>query len=313
MSPLENHTDDVNIKAFSDSGVVQERCAFVHPSSARTAIEDQVARMSVRLEQSERLGLSLGEETLTDILLLEIAATRTRDILVHKTPKWQEARDGLDWEWLIGNDQQGWLRYAVQAKKAKPDGYYSALGHMVNGERQIDILKRYAAENRAIPLYCFYNYRPIDRSSYWNCGLSVDVSQLGVTVAELGIVEEAFSRSWPSRRRFEWLHSRGRARPVRCLTCCPSILRLYVLSQGNDQHQWSKYSAYYRTVPDDVLRRISPHEGRAEIPANSAMHSDSAVGRSQPKRTMIIDIGPIEWRGEQMPLDPNALPIHREY
>ena len=61
--------------------------------------------------------ISQGEETITDLNLLELARANCPEVKVIKTAKNKEKYQGTDWEWWIGNKRLGWLRYAVQAKK----------------------------------------------------------------------------------------------------------------------------------------------------------------------------------------------------
>jgi hypothetical protein len=115
------------------------------------------------LRESDELGISQGEETITDNNLLRIRRSQLPGISVWKCPKPLERFTGLDWEWVIGSDYHGWLRYAVQAKKLTVSNKrYISLNHRVNvnGSKiaQAAILEAYAASNQAIPLYCFYNY-----------------------------------------------------------------------------------------------------------------------------------------------------------
>ena len=74
-----------------------------------------------RIFFGEVLDCSQGEETITDINLLDIkrAATSGGYTGMHilKTNKADEAKFGIDWEWWIGSHLGGWWRYAVQAKK----------------------------------------------------------------------------------------------------------------------------------------------------------------------------------------------------
>ena len=108
-----------------------------------------------RLEDGFRLGISQGEETITDINLLEIYQSGHNNIRAIKTPKLKESKIGTDWEWWIGSDTR-WFRFAVQAKKTpRPSGKYYNIQQKVNNTPQVNILKKYALINGAIPLYCF--------------------------------------------------------------------------------------------------------------------------------------------------------------
>jgi hypothetical protein len=110
-----------------------------------------------RLGNSKKFGITQGEETLTDNLLLYLASKKLKTINIIQTPKNVETVKGTDWEWWIGNRDQGYLRYAVQAKKLDlKTGRYTSLNHKVgegaSAEFQHAVLEKYARANQAIPL-----------------------------------------------------------------------------------------------------------------------------------------------------------------
>ena len=180
-----------------------------------------------RLENSKQYGISQGEETITDNLLLYLASQSLSNIKIIQTPKNKESVKGTDWEWWIGNRSGGYLRYAVQAKKLDTkSGRYSSLNHKVgkgpSADYQHKILEDYAKANDAIPLYAFYNYiaKP-DLPNKWNCPLPIEHSKLGCTVTPLKNVKKAITiRGW---RTFEKIHSFPETVPLRCLADCPNI------------------------------------------------------------------------------------------
>lgn len=113
-----------------------------------------------RIRKSAKFKISQGEESITDFNFLELAADHYPKVFpVISTPKNYEKVTGYDWEWWIGNNRVGWLRYAVQAKKIGKSHRYETLNHTVHkGKKQVSILKEYSEANQAIPLYCFCNY-----------------------------------------------------------------------------------------------------------------------------------------------------------
>lgn len=180
-----------------------------------------------RLENSKRFGINQGEETITDNLLLYLAQQNLSSIKILQTPKNIESRKGTDWEWWIGNEKDGYLRYAVQAKKLDAKtGRYSSLNHKVGkGSSAIfqhEILENYAKANKAIPLYAFYNH--IDKPDYsdnWNCPLPLDHNKLGCTVTPLKNVLTAIKKR--GHRTFDKIHEFQETVPLRCLAVCPNI------------------------------------------------------------------------------------------
>ncbi len=182
-----------------------------------------------RIFYAKKYKIPQGEETITDLNLLEIAMAKCSEVQVIKTDKYKEKTQGTDWEWWIGNNRIGYLRYAVQAKKIHQDFLnYKTLKHKVGSEQQIDILERYARNNRAIPLYCFYNYSEYTRpilSGYWHCNSPLESEQLGCTITPLRNVQEALQER--GRKKFDFLHKLHDTKPWRCLVYCPSLLQVY--------------------------------------------------------------------------------------
>lgn len=184
-----------------------------------------------RLRDSQDLQIRFGEETITDLVLLELKRSRVPGIEVLQTNKAAESTQGTDWEWWIGSATAGWLRFAVQAKKLGLETMrYDALGHKVGKDRQIDLLLKFAATNRAIPLYCFFNFvSPVEGQKGWRCCESFNVPQLGCTLAPAAIVKKAIVNH--GCRTFEWIHSHPAALPWRCIAKCARFELIFDPSQ----------------------------------------------------------------------------------
>jgi hypothetical protein len=177
-----------------------------------------------RIRYSEELNISFGEESITDLNLLEIKKSRTNSIHVIKFTKQQEALVGIDWEWWIGSRQKGWLRYAVQAKKINSKSRrYDSIGHKIDGLLQLNILEEFAykVSGSAIPIYCFYNYinNPSPKPNlHWHCNSQYDERQLGCTVTPSFIVRIAIETR--GYRNFDFIHLQPYTIPWRCLLKC---------------------------------------------------------------------------------------------
>lgn len=181
-----------------------------------------------RIGESFRLGISQGEETLTDTILLSLAGSDTGRVRVWKTPKNIEREKGTDWEWWIGSHELGWIRYGVQAKKIDKKHRYLNLKHTnpTDGELQIDVLDRYCAANNAIPLYCFYNYCTLPNiEDYWNCCEPFNKPQLGCTISPSIVARHAITNY--GTKNFASIHSDQHTVPWRCLLSCPDLDTLY--------------------------------------------------------------------------------------
>lgn len=79
-------------------------------------------------------GLNIGEDTITDILLLELSKKLPHEILTIKFSKGFEAREGVDWEWWILS-AGGIVGIRIQAKKL----------HYING-RYCQLLLKFFRE-----------------------------------------------------------------------------------------------------------------------------------------------------------------------
>ncbi|WP_413174785.1 DUF6615 family protein [Anabaena azotica] len=215
-----------------------------------------------RIHLGEAYKVCQGEETITDYNLLEIAMAKCPEVNIIKTPKTVEKSQGTDWEWWIGNNRLGWLRYAVQAKKINPNtSRYDALKHTVPlydehrnkvGEtEQIDILEQYARIRNAIPMYCFYNY--VENSGlddYWHCNLSYEINQFGCTVTPSKNVRAALSER--GARKFNFLHKFDNTKPWRCLVRCPLLLQVYQTGSARDTSLGFENVVIYPDLPFDL-------------------------------------------------------------
>lgn len=214
--------------------------------------EDIASSTWQRIHLGEIYKVSQGEETITDINLLELVKANCAEVQVVKTHKNKEKEQGTDWEWWIGNHRLGWLRYAVQAKKINPNSSrYDVLGHKVNNIPQICTLEQYARINHAIPLYCFYNYlKNSSISSYWRCNLSYEVEQFGCTVTPSRNVRTALSKR--GARKFGFLHSFNDTKPWRCLVRCPLMLQIYQTGSVNDTSLKFENVFVYQNLPPEL-------------------------------------------------------------
>jgi hypothetical protein len=182
-----------------------------------------------RLKASLELGISQNETTITDIILLDFKRAKCPFVHLIKTPQNREPVQGTDWEWWIGADRVGWLRYAVQAKKINLSKLnYERLNHKIGGKKvkQLEILRSYSSRYNALPRYCFYNYaNTIKPSQHWHCNLPFDSTQLGCSIATLSTVDKAINTR--GGNKFDFIHSEISTLPFRCLVTCPMILSVY--------------------------------------------------------------------------------------
>jgi hypothetical protein len=120
------------------------------------------------LQEAEQSRTSVGEESITDMLLLTLAYYCQKQVTVHKFKRNEESTNGADWEWWIKKNNT-WLPMRVQAKRIDVDTQsYPQLDKKGKGRTgrqklQVNCLID-KAQNlgnggpRQIPIYCFYNY-----------------------------------------------------------------------------------------------------------------------------------------------------------
>lgn len=179
-----------------------------------------------RRRAAKLTGLPYNEETVTEMLLLDLQINFPGDVLIVPFTKRREARIGADWAWaFVGRDgcsNQGML---VQAKRLNNDdrnyqGLYkkTRLMREAHSKLQVDRLIEKAKRYRLPPVYAFYNHLDDDKRiplfacctlgrPYWPCPES-----WGVSLASA--IEVRRARPDKSFDRHKW-HSM----PLHCLLC----------------------------------------------------------------------------------------------
>ena len=106
--------------------------------------------------QREGVGVSYGEETITETNLLEIRRRHSKHVHLHTFTKQAESRNGADWEWHIVG-RKWTLKMRVQAKRVQRDEVLK-IKHKVksSGMQQRDLLIAGATAEKMKPVYCIY-------------------------------------------------------------------------------------------------------------------------------------------------------------
>jgi hypothetical protein len=136
-------------------------------ASLCSTLEELATRTWDYLLAGEETKLRLGEETLTDINLVDLQRAHPAQVQTVKFTKSEERRNGADWElWLFEKGTALALRF--QAKKLYGDGTYTSLSG--EGRRQARRLIAAADAEGLTPLYCFYNATvPARRGATGHC------------------------------------------------------------------------------------------------------------------------------------------------
>ena len=213
------------------------------------------------LRQSRRHQVRLGEETITDLLVLDFAAHAPSQYvrLFHST-KLQEADQGTDLELRVRAGGTHAHVFAIQAKKLGRKDRYDSLNSRVGttSDYQIDRLEEYARHAPAIPLYLLYNCADDKKiMSFGNCCQAVSREQLGCTLVHSCRIREAISTR--GRRTFDAIHSQGGTLthsscepfPWRCIFDCPHGLSYVVTKAAKPlQRQQPPSSPEFQATPD---------------------------------------------------------------
>ena len=190
------------------------------------------------LARAKQLRARFGEETLTDLLVLDMLPRQhARGYRIHSSTKWEESRCGADLLVGVRHSSGSWSRFAVQAKKLYPDDKYGALGPGKNAV-QLQTLEVFARQVRALPLYLLYNHSTTaDRSRHWHCCRRFARFQLGCTLVPSWHIRDVINSRPP--RGFDLAHSVHESIPWRCAFHCPHgsnpLLQLAFESQTDDR------------------------------------------------------------------------------
>jgi hypothetical protein len=124
-------------------------------------LQNLARRVWSDLEDSTAIGLTLGEASITDYLLLELTRAHPHEVWVEKfTSRAEGKTTGADWEWWFGS-RRGWIGMRVQAKRLDTSRRdYPELKNCVRPGRalQSTLLMSDARRQGLVPLYCFYNF-----------------------------------------------------------------------------------------------------------------------------------------------------------
>ena len=204
-----------------------------------TPAERVAERTWSTLRLAKQLRARFGEETLTDLLVLDMLPhQRTKGFWLRPTRKLDEGWCGADLLVAVRHQTGRWSRFALQAKKLYPDDRYRMLSRVTESLDQLEKLEEFARQFHALPLYLLYNHsNTAERSEHWNCcKQSFDECQLGCTLVPSWHIRRMLCRP-PPPRDFDSAHRVKQARPWRCAFDCQSAekeLRQMALPTSRD-------------------------------------------------------------------------------
>ena len=263
-----------------------------------------------RLGQAGLLGARLGEETLTDLLVLDMLPHRSMNAFtIHHPTKPQESLIGADLLICIRYSGGSGRRLALQAKKLYPTGRYDTLEHKdTSGTRQIDKLDRFARWWGAVPVYLLYNHvdpLPIHRP-YWHCCRDRDAEQLGCTLVPTWCIRQAIRHR--GGRTFPSIHAHELNRPWRCVFDCDRpVQQVDVLSLLEPELQIENGKAvFHRKSPDwlqtdstafdsllEIREPVSTEDLEGLLPdlVRWPHEQPGDAGLTYPRRILAVDLG----------------------
>lgn len=177
------------------------------------------------LRRARLARLRIGEETLTELNLVELVLGGGGQIRVFPFTKHVEARNGADWEWWVRGVSGAWVGMRVQAKvlDARTDAY-DHLWYSKAGVLQIDrlITAALAGPVPRFPLYMLYNnWDPATRSLPWSCG-----GRRYWAARAMGCAVAAATTLRPLQKRKDGkqaVHVLELSTPFHCLFCAPPV------------------------------------------------------------------------------------------
>lgn len=169
-----------------------------------------------RLREARNNDFQLGEESLTDFIILNLKKHGKGKISVDTFTRHKESLTGADWEWWLTGPSGKWLGMRIQAKVINLKS--EAFEHIHYKNRhgfQVDTLIKDAAKNNLIPLYCMYtNWVPYDYKPTITCkSFKNSVRHFGTSIISPNDVIKIRPKNKLSTL-IKYL------RPLHCIFCC---------------------------------------------------------------------------------------------
>ncbi|MEW8524845.1 MAG: DUF6615 family protein [Candidatus Thiodiazotropha endolucinida] len=171
-----------------------------------------------RLREARSLNYQVGEESITDFLVLNIKKWGKGKIVVDTFTRHKEAVNGSDWEWWFTGPSGKWLGMRIQAKVLNLiSEKYEHLHHNNKNGQQVDLLVSDAKINGLVPLYCMYtNWKPGDYQASWKC-ITFKPSIRHYGAAILSPYKVKSLQKTKDNRLASIIDS---LRPMHCIFCC---------------------------------------------------------------------------------------------
>lgn len=280
-----------------------------------TPAERVAERTWSTLRLAKQLRARFGEETLTDLLVLDMLPHRhAKGFWLLPTTKPAEALCGADLFVAVRHRTGRWSRFALQAKKLYPNDRYPMLNGGPRCASQLRKLERFARQLHALPLYLLYNHsNTVQPSEHWHCPRDFDMGQLGCTLVPSWHIRQMICR--PPPRNFDQAHKVSQSRPWRCAFDCPDAETTLkqmafraghrspdTLFEGHRQYKWSfepmedawpewlfQIPATQLTTKDVDQIRSDLDESYRSVAEDAPRESIGSDDRLYPARFLIVD------------------------
>lgn len=217
------------------------------------------------LRESRKYGLQLGEESITDFLILNLKKLAGKKLIVESFTKPKESLNGSDWEWWFTGPSGKWLGMRIQAKVLNlTSEKYEHLHHHNKNGQQVDLLIKDAFKSRMIPAYCmFTNWDPAKYSTPKKCNThKASVRHYGTAILSTKKVKEYRTSKVTHLSKII-----NDLRPMHCIFCCsayggsdlPSRALGYARAAGLLDSIEGKYDLFLQDAPPRYVLKILEH------------------------------------------------------
>ena len=111
-----------------------------------------------KLREARNLGYQIGEESITDFIILNMKKWGGDKLIVETFTRNEESINGSDWEWWFTGSTGRWLGIRVQAKVINLSSEkYEHIHYKNKKDYQVNLLINDAKKSGLIPLYCMYS------------------------------------------------------------------------------------------------------------------------------------------------------------
>lgn len=240
--------------------------------------------------------LSLGEESITDKVLLELARLNSSSIRIETFTKHEERKNGADFFWIIGTGNK-WTSFLIQAKKIEyGKQIYSQLYYKSKDieKTQLQLLNEFSTKTGILACYCFYNSEHSDivreniLCTKCEADTSIDINILGWTITSVDSIKKLkAANQLKDAKKFKEVHKTTyETIPLSCL------FHKLIENILNKDKDLNKNKALQKTT-DSPEKSDLPWYENLNYTDTAQSHYDKIknIEKDLPKSIVIMDIG----------------------